>query len=104
LCSKLPLDVIEDAQIEIVAPVLSAGDAKWKGIYNDLPISFEMNDQVFKQAVLGKQISFKNGDMIVCVLEIHREVSTIIGEFPDTQARPKAYICIQPQDHHFLLV
>lgn len=78
LSNKLPVEIIEDAQIEIVAPVLREGRAKWKGIYVDPPaISFEMNDTAFKEAVLAKQISFKNGDIIRCVLEIHREVNEV---------------------------
>ncbi len=78
LSNKLPVEIIEDAQIEIVAPVLREGNAKWKGIYIEpTPISFEMNDREFKQAVLAKQISFKNGDIILCVLEIHREVNEV---------------------------
>ncbi len=78
LSNKLPVEIIEDAQIEIVAPVLSEGNAKWKGIYIDpTPIPFEMNDRVFKEAVLAKQIGFKNGDIILCVLEIHRELNEV---------------------------
>lgn len=78
LSNKLPVEIIEDAQIEIVAPVLREGNAKWKGIYIEpTPISFEMNDREFKEAVLAKQISFKNGDIILCVLEINREVNEV---------------------------
>lgn len=74
--NKLPTEVIEDAEIEIVAPVLREGNAKWKGIFIEAPpISFEMNDKVFKSAVLSGQISFKNGDVISCILEIHKEIS-----------------------------
>jgi hypothetical protein len=85
LSNKLPVEIIEDAQIEIVAPVLKEGRAKWKGIYVEPPaISFEMNDKAFKDAVLAKQISFKNGDIILCVLEIHREVNEV-GEIVITK-------------------
>jgi len=73
--NKLPVEVIEDAQIEIVSPVLREGNAKWKGIYiGETPISFEMNDNTFKGDVLAKKVSFTNGNIIVCVLEIHREL------------------------------
>jgi len=78
LSNKLPVEIIKDAQIEIVAPVLREGKAKWKGIYINAPaISFEMNDVSFTKSVIAKQISFKNGDVIICVLEIHREVNEI---------------------------
>lgn len=65
------------AYIEIVAPVLNNGNAKWKGIYDDQPISFSMNDKEFKMAVVSKQLSFKNGDGIVCVLLIHKKVDEL---------------------------
>lgn len=65
------------AYIEIVAPVLKDGKAKWKGIYEGQPISFYMNDKEFKMAVVSKQLSFKNGDGILCVLLIHKKVDEI---------------------------
>jgi hypothetical protein len=65
------------AYIEIVAPVLTDGKAKWKGIYDEQPISFAMSDKDFKQAVISKQLSFKNGDGIVCVLLIHKKVDEL---------------------------
>jgi hypothetical protein len=73
------LDPLKDssAYIEIVAPVLTDGNAKWKGVYGDQPISFVMNDNNFKQAVISKQLSFKNGDGIVCVLRIHKKVDEL---------------------------
>ncbi len=36
-----------------------------------------MNDKEFKIAVISKQISFKNGDTIRCILEIHRKLNEI---------------------------
>lgn len=66
-----------NARIEIVAPVLKEGKAKWKGIYDDNPISFSMNDNDFKSAVISKQLSFKNGDEIMCVLLIHKKVDEL---------------------------
>ncbi|MDO8344011.1 MAG: hypothetical protein Q7T48_12475 [Cellvibrio sp.] len=65
------------AHIEIVAPVLIDGKAKWKGIYDGHPISFSMNDKDFKMAVVSKQLSFKNGDGILCVLLIHKKVDEL---------------------------
>ena len=65
------------AYIEIVAPVLNSGKAKWKGIYDDQHISFSMDDTDFKTAVVLKQLSFKNGDGIVCVLLIHKKVDEL---------------------------
>ncbi len=61
---------IENANIEIVSPVLKQGNMKWKGLYNDKSISFYVNDTEFKNAVLNKQYSFSNGTSIKCSLEI----------------------------------
>ncbi len=78
LSNKLDTEIIEGAQIEIIAPVLKEGNAKWKGLYIEpTPISFEMKDQSFKKAVLNKQVSFKTGDSILCVLEVHRELNEV---------------------------
>lgn len=65
------------AYIEIIAPVLNDGKAKWKGIYEGQPISFSMNDKEFKMAVVSRQLSFKNGDGIQCVLLIHKKVDEL---------------------------
>lgn len=85
LMDKLIIEIIKDAHIEIVAPVLDNGRAKWKGIFAEIPISFEMNDNVFKEAVTSGKISFKNGDIYECVLEIHRKIDelgdTIISKY-----------------------
>lgn len=75
--NKLPTEVDENAQIEIVSPVLREGKAKWKGIYNEEVINFFMGDRIYKSAVLAKQISFKNGDVLTCVLEIHKELNEV---------------------------
>lgn len=68
---------VNNARIEIVAPVLVEGKAKWKGLYENEPISFSMDDREFKNAVLSKQVSFKNGAAIICVLLVHRKVDEL---------------------------
>lgn len=68
---------IESARIEIVAPVLKEGKAKWKGIYDGQYISFFMDDKEFKSAVLSRQVSFKNGSEIICVLLIHKKIDEL---------------------------
>lgn len=65
------------AYIEIAAPVLTDRKAKWKGIYNNIPISFSMNVKTFKMAVVSKQLSFKNGDGIFCVLLVSKKVDEL---------------------------
>lgn len=61
---------IENANIEIVSPVLKQGNIKWKGIYNGKNISFTLLDSDFKNEVQNKKYSFSNGTSIKCLLEI----------------------------------
>lgn len=75
--NKLPIEVIEPATIEIVAPVLKEGNYQWKGIYREEPISFAMTDDEFKVSVLARQVSFQHGSVIECVLNIHRKFDAI---------------------------
>lgn len=62
------VQIIENANIEIVAPVLKASDMKWKAIYDGKYITFDLKDSDFKNAVLNKQYSFSNGTSIRCKL------------------------------------
>tara|TARA_B100001765_G_C19431725_1_gene305876 strand:- start:225 stop:905 length:681 start_codon:yes stop_codon:yes gene_type:complete len=75
--NKLPVEIDENAVIEIVAPVLREGGSKWKGIYLDEPIGFVISDIVYKTSVLNKEISFTSGNSIKCVLEIHKELNEV---------------------------
>lgn len=74
---KLAPEVIESAQIEIVAPVLKEGAYHWKGVYLDQPISFAMGDDIFKSDVLMGRVSFQHGAVIECVLNIHRKLDEV---------------------------
>lgn len=65
-----------EADIEIVAPILKEGRYKWKGIYEEESISFEMLDPDFKQHVF-EGLEFKRGTHIRCVLRIYRELNEI---------------------------
>lgn len=71
---QLPDEIIEDAEIEIISPVIKEGKYKWKGIYLDEPISFSMSDSDFKNEVLTKQVSFQHGAIIKSVLRIGKEL------------------------------
>lgn len=74
----LPTDTLEpevaEAVIEIVSPVIAEGDIQWKGKWNGQAITFAMDDKVFKNQVLHKQIRFQHGDSIRCVLECERKL------------------------------
>lgn len=74
---KLPVEVIDDARIEIIAPVLKDGTYQWKGTYDGQPISFSMLDQEFKTAVIRREVTFANGSTIDCVLNVHRKFDEV---------------------------
>lgn len=74
---KLPIEVVEGAQIEIVAPVLVAGKHQWKGMYLGKPITFSMLDREFKAAVLRGAVSFQCGTSIECILTVHRKLDEV---------------------------
>lgn len=75
--NQLPIEIIENAQIKIISPVLDEDNYKWKGLYGGIPISFSMTDAEFKRAVLRKEISFQHGNIIQCVLNIYRKYDEI---------------------------
>jgi len=64
--NTLPTEIIDDAEIEIISPVLKEGNYRWKGMYQDMPISFTMNDVEFKDSVMREEISFQHGSIIQC--------------------------------------
>ncbi len=76
--------IVENAQIEIISPVLVKGRHKWKGMFNGLPISFTMKSEEFMAMVQLGKVEFKSGSSITCRLEIERKINgvgveTIIG-------------------------
>lgn len=84
LTDKLPIDTVDGAQIEIVAPVLREGNYHWRGVFQGQAISFAMLDEQFKFKVLERKVSFQHGSTIECVLNVHRKFDevgdiTIIG-------------------------
>ncbi|WP_250481770.1 hypothetical protein [Caballeronia sp. NCTM5] len=109
---------VSEEVIEIVSPVLSPGDLKWKGRRNGEVISFAMNDRSFRDEVYHNDMSFRSGDSIRCVLEADREldavgaervkgyrVTTVIERIESTgkihqraQGRMKRFLDKQPDD------
>ncbi len=90
---------IEDANIEIISPVLRDGSYKWKGIFNGQPIGFSMNDRLFRSLVLQEEVTFQHGTFLECVLNINRQldevgeveitsyvVATVIRKYDDRQS------------------
>lgn len=56
--------------VEIVSPVLKSGSIKWRGIVDKKIISFDLQDEGFRQRVCGKEVQFQNGTTLVCDLEV----------------------------------
>lgn len=70
---KLPTEVVENAVIEVVAPVFRDGNHHWKGVYDGETISFVMSDAEFKKSLLRGEQTFQHGTTIECVLLVHRK-------------------------------
>lgn len=73
---QLPPQVQENAVVEIVSPVLSKGKFKWKGNYNNSPISFSMKSDEFISLVQSGKVEFKSGTTINCTVEIERKINS----------------------------
>lgn len=65
---------VEEAEIEIISPVLKKGKYKWTGYYKGEPISFFMKSNEFKTLVQNGEIEFKNGSSINCFLSIRKKI------------------------------
>ena len=68
-------EIIENAMVAIVSPVLSKNikNIKWKGYYNGELVSLVMKSEEFVTSVDEGLIEFKNGFIINCNLRIERE-------------------------------
>ena len=71
---KIDSEYIENANIEITSPVFGKSKIKWRGNYDSKPISFNLKDSSFKNSVVNREISFKNGTSIKCQLELEKEI------------------------------
>lgn len=74
---KLAELVNKNAEIEIVAPVITGGNFHWKGMYGGEVISFAMRDTSYKDAVSTRRESFQHGDVIVCSLHTERKLDPV---------------------------
>ncbi|MBX7182165.1 MAG: hypothetical protein K1X82_08645 [Bacteroidia bacterium] len=75
--NDLPPLTIENAIIEIAAPVVINGKYKWKGIYEGRPIDFYMNDDEYRKSVLKGDITFHDGYYIGCLLKVKRQIDEL---------------------------
>ncbi|HDZ5110249.1 TPA: hypothetical protein RTH37_000714 [Campylobacter jejuni] len=90
-------EIIEEAEIEIISPVLKEDRYKWRGIYNEEKIDFSMSDREFKKAVIKQEHNFINGTTINCQLEISRTFDDY-GEETKTLYRVKKVYDIKTND------
>lgn len=72
---RSPIITVENANIEVISPVLKASEMKWRGVYNGKAITFELKDSEFKNAVLNKQYSFSNGTSMRCTLKYREGIN-----------------------------
>ena len=63
-------EVDDDANIEIISPVLKEGRYKWRGIYKNESIDFSMGDSKFKNDIIDGRYDFGNVSFINCQLFI----------------------------------
>ena len=72
--------MVEQAQIEIISPVLMKGKHKWRGMYNGMAISFVMKSDDFMEMVQSGKVEFKSGSTIICTLEIEKKINGVGAE------------------------
>lgn len=75
--NTVPPQIVEHAQIEIVSPVLTKGNHKWRGVYQGAMISFAMKSDDFMTLVQSGKVEFKSGSSISCTLQIEKKVNAI---------------------------
>lgn len=69
--------LIEQAQVEIISPVLVKGNHKWRGMYQGGPISFVMKSDDFMTMVQSGKVEFKSGSSISCRLQIEKRMNSV---------------------------
>jgi hypothetical protein len=69
--------VVENAEIEIISPVLMKGKHKWRGMYKSEPISFVMKSDDFMTLVQSGKVEFKSGSTIACTLQIEKKINGV---------------------------
>lgn len=73
----------DDAEIEIISPVLKEGTFSWRGKYKEDRIDFSMGDSKFKFEVINGEHQFANGFVMSCLLQI----TITFDEFGDEKRR-----------------
>lgn len=63
-------NIDDEANIELISPVLKEGKYRWRGIYKGENIDFSMGDSKFKSDIISGRYDFGNGSFINCQLHI----------------------------------
>lgn len=69
--------VYRNVEIEVVSPVLRAGNHNWRGIFEKKSVSFELGDGEFHRQVLDQEVVFQNGTRLICDLEVHQRENEV---------------------------
>ncbi len=69
-----PIDVpphtYKRVQVEVISPVLTRKQLKWRGIFENEVVRFDITDEDFLSRVANKRIAFQNGTTLVCDLTV----------------------------------
>lgn len=65
----------ENIYVEVIAPVLNGAGLKWKGAYKGNTITFSMQDKLFRDYIISKNLKFSNGVKLYCDMEIKRSMN-----------------------------
>ncbi|MBO9618526.1 MAG: hypothetical protein J7539_05760 [Niabella sp.] len=68
-------ETIDNADIEIISPVLKKSNNKWTGLYKGSACTFTMQSKEFNKLVQSGKVQFKNGTVINCQLTIHKKIN-----------------------------
>jgi hypothetical protein len=75
--NELPTELVDEAVLEIIAPVLKGKGYKWRGIYKNEPIPFTMKDSIFIDSIIKGDTTFHSDYFIECELEIKRKINEV---------------------------
>lgn len=89
----------EDAEIEIISPVLKSGKYKWTGLYHGDKIDFTMGDNNFKNDIIIGRYQFGNGSTIICKLHINITYDEFGDEVSRNYSVKEVYSVKQSIDH-----
>lgn len=99
IINKLRNEQYEDAEIEIISPVLKSGKYKWTGLYHGDKIDFTMGDNNFKNDIILGRYQFGNGSTIICKLYINITYDEFGDEVSRNYSVKEVYSIKQSIDH-----